>query len=124
MSELNQQRIRGIALYASQFGMSPAAVEAHFVENYGQDFAEAAFMTTGNGSWDENSLSDREKSLIVIAILATLGGVDERLVGHMKWAQDRNASIEDIRATLLLVANYAGFPRASVAMDLLKKITT
>ena len=87
MSELNQQRIRGIALYASQFGMSPAAVEAYFVENYGQDFAEAAFMATGNGSWDENSLSDREKSLIVIAILATLGGVDERLVGHMKWAQ-------------------------------------
>ena len=122
MTERNEQRERGIELYASQFGMSTAAVETYFVENYGQDFAEAAFTATGNGAWNENSLSDREKSLIVIAILATLGGVDDRLVGHMKWAQERKATIEDIKASLLLVANYAGFPRASVAMDLLKKI--
>ena len=67
--------------------------------------------------WGEGPLSLRERSLIVIAILATLGGVEQRLVGHVRWAIDHGATADEVRSTMTMVANYAGFARASIGLE-------
>jgi alkylhydroperoxidase/carboxymuconolactone decarboxylase family protein YurZ len=121
MSELNR-RAEGLQAYADQLGMSVSDVEAHFITNYGSAFSESAFLAAGGGNWQENELSLRERSLIVITVLTTLGAVDERLRGHLKWASQHNLNREDLEAALALIANYAGFARASVAMDLLNEL--
>jgi alkylhydroperoxidase/carboxymuconolactone decarboxylase family protein YurZ len=121
MSELNR-RAEGLQAYADQLGMSVSDVEAHFITNYGSAFSESAFLAAGGGNWQENELSLRERSLIVITVLTTLGAVDERLRGHLKWATQHNLNREDLEAALALIANYAGFARASVAMDLLNEL--
>jgi alkylhydroperoxidase/carboxymuconolactone decarboxylase family protein YurZ len=121
MSELNR-RAEGLQAYADQLGMSVLDVEAHFITNYGSAFSESAFLAAGGGNWQENELSLRERSLIVITVLTTLGAVDERLRGHLKWASQHNLNREDLEAALALIANYAGFARASVAMDLLNEL--
>ena len=121
MSELTR-RAEGLQAYADQLGMSVSDVEAHFITNYGSAFSESAFLAAGGGNWQENELSLRERSLIVITVLTTLGAVDERLRGHLKWATQHNLNREDLEAALALIANYAGFARASVAMDLLNEL--
>jgi alkylhydroperoxidase/carboxymuconolactone decarboxylase family protein YurZ len=121
MSELNR-RAEGLQAYADQLGMSVSDVEAHFITNYGLAFSESAFLAAGGGNWQENELSLRERSLIVITVLTTLGAVDERLRGHLKWATQHNLNREDLEAALALIANYAGFARASVALDILNEL--
>jgi 4-carboxymuconolactone decarboxylase len=113
----HDRRQRGLAAYASQFGMSEGEVEEYFVSTFGREFAEEAFSATGGAAWSGTSLTARDRSLIVIAILATLGGVEQRLAGHVRWAERNGATEEEIRSTMTLVANYAGFARASVAME-------
>ena len=121
MSELNR-RAEGLQAYADQLGMSVSDVEAHFIHNYGSSFSESAFLAAGGGNWQENELSLRERSLIVITVLTTLGAVDERLNGQLKWATQHNLNREDLEAALALIANYAGFARASVALDILNEL--
>lgn len=121
MSELNR-RAEGLQAYANQLGMRVSDVEAHFIHNYGSAFSESAFLAAGGGNWQENELSLRERSLIVITVLTTLGSVDERLKGHLKWATQHNLNREDLEAALALIANYAGFARASVALDILNEL--
>lgn len=64
MAEM-QRRERGIAAYASQFGVSEAEAEHMFVERFGRRFAEEAFNAAGGGAWAADSLSLRDRSLIV-----------------------------------------------------------
>ncbi len=122
MTEFKKQRKNGIELYADQLGMAPDEVEKHFIVTYGKEFAEAAFQATGSGAWEDNHLSLRDRSLVVISILASMGGVDSRLEGHFRWAIKHGATLAEIRSAILLVANYAGFAKASAALDILNKV--
>lgn len=123
MSE-DSRRARGIARYADQFGISEPEVEQAFLATFGTEFAEEAFQATGGAAWNDGPISLRERSLIVVAILAALGGVESRLSGHLRWALQHGATVEELRATLLMVANYAGFARASVALESLDALIT
>ncbi|MFM8349754.1 MAG: carboxymuconolactone decarboxylase family protein [Actinomycetales bacterium] len=111
------RRARGIARYADQFGISEPEVEQAFLSAFGAECAEEAFQATGGAAWNDGPITLRERSLVVVAILAAIGGVESRLTGHLRWALQHGATIEELRATLLMVANYAGFARASVALE-------
>jgi 4-carboxymuconolactone decarboxylase len=113
----DSRRARGIARYADQFGISGPEVERAFLSTFGAEFAEEAFQATGGAAWNDGPITLRERSLVVVAILAAIGGVESRLTGHLRWALEHGATIEELRATLLMVANYAGFARASVALE-------
>lgn len=111
------RRQRGIEVYASQFGIPESEVEEYFLSTFGPEFADEAFNASGGAAWDGPGLDDPTRSLIVIAILASLGGVESRLAGHARWALRRGVSADEIRSVMTLVANYAGFARASVALE-------
>jgi 4-carboxymuconolactone decarboxylase len=117
-----ERRLTGIRRYADQFGISELEVEQQFISTFGAEFAEEAFRATGGAAWNAQPLDLRERSLIVVAILAALGGVESRLAGHFRWAIAHGATVDELRATLLMVANYAGFARASVALEILATV--
>lgn len=70
--------------------------------------------------WSRPELSKRERSLITIALLATLGQDDE-VAMHVRATANTGATREDIREALLHVAIYAGVPAANHAIKIAKK---
>lgn len=83
-----------------------------------QDFiTETAWGTL----WASDALKKRERSLITLAILASLGR-EEEFVLHLKATANTGASMEDVQAALMHVAVYAGVPAANSAFRLAKKI--
>jgi 4-carboxymuconolactone decarboxylase len=114
------RRGEGIAAYASQFGIPEEEVPAFMAAMLGEQMAEEA-QHSAAAAWRENALSRRDRSLIVIASLITQGGVDSRLRGHLRWAGENGASREELEELVSLLAVYVGYPKASLAMELLRE---
>jgi alkylhydroperoxidase/carboxymuconolactone decarboxylase family protein YurZ len=57
----------------------------------------------------------------VLAALITQGGVESRMRGHIRWAVEHDVSPAQIEALVTLLANYVGYPRASVAMEVVRE---
>jgi 4-carboxymuconolactone decarboxylase len=115
------RRARGIAVYASQFGVSAQEAEQLFVERFGARMAEEAFAAQGGDAWADEPLSLRDRSLLVIAALITQGGAEERLRPHVRWALEHGATPGELDALASLLTVYAGFPRASVGMEVIRE---
>jgi 4-carboxymuconolactone decarboxylase len=111
---------RGLEAYASQFGIAPEEVPAWFAERFGERFGREAINAAG-GAWTEDSLSLRDRSLIVVAALIAQGGVEDRLRSHVRWAVEHGSNREELEALVTLLAVYAGYPRASVGMEVVRE---
>lgn len=116
-----ERRRRGLEAYASQFGVPAAEAERIFRERFGARMAEEAFHAAGGTAWEDDALSLRDRSLVVVAVLAALGGVESRLRPHVRWALEHGATPQELDALVCLVANYAGYARASVAMEAVRE---
>jgi len=110
---------RGLDAYSSQLGVGREEVPAWFADHFGERFGEEAINSAG-GAWPDDCLSLRDRSLIVITALIVQGGVEARLRGHVRWAIDHGSSREELEALATLLAPYAGFPRASVGMEIIQ----
>lgn len=115
----NERRERGLQAYGSQLGLSADEAGDWFRDRYGDRFAEEAINAAG-GAWTDDCLSRRDRSLIVVAALATLGGADERLRTHVRWALEHGSNRAELEALVTLLAVYVGYPRASVAMEVVR----
>jgi 4-carboxymuconolactone decarboxylase len=114
------RRRRGIAVYARQLGVSERDAEALFTQRFGARLAEEAFNAAGGSAWEEAPLTLRERSLVVLATLVALGGVEDRLRTHVRFAVAHGATGDELEALVTLVAVYAGFARASVAIEIVR----
>jgi 4-carboxymuconolactone decarboxylase len=114
------RRSRGIAAYASQFGIEPSEVVPQMTTLLGERMAEEAIQAAGGTAWEADELSLRDRSIVVLAALITQGGVESRLRGHIRWAMEHEVSPAQIEALVTLLANYVGYPRASVAMEVVR----
>jgi 4-carboxymuconolactone decarboxylase len=112
------RRTSGIAMYASQFGIPEEEVPGFMAELLGPRMAEEAQHASAR-AWTDEDLSMRDRSLIVIASLVTQGGVEPRLRTHLRWALQNGATRAELDALMVLLAGYVGWPKASVAMQLL-----
>jgi 4-carboxymuconolactone decarboxylase len=79
-------------------------------------------VQAAGGAWVEDCLSLRDRSLVVVAALAAQGGVEERLRTHVRWALEHGVTPEELDAALALLAVYVGYPRASVAMEVIQEV--
>ena len=111
---------RGREAYASQFGIGADEVDGWFAERYGARFGEEA-VNAAAGAWTDDALSLRDRSLIVVAALIVQGCADDRLRGHVRWAVEHGATREELEALCTLLAVYAGYPRASVGLELVRR---
>jgi 4-carboxymuconolactone decarboxylase len=110
---------RGLKAYASQFGIDESEVPAWFADRHGERFGEEAINAAG-GAWKDDELSLRDRSIVVVTALIALGGVEDRLRGHVRWAVEHGVTPEELEAIVSLLAVYVGYPRASVASEVVR----
>lgn len=60
----------------------------------------------------------------MLAALITQGGVESRLRQHVGWALEHGATGEELEALASLLEVYAGYPRASVGMEVIRDVLT
>ena len=116
---MNDRFERGLDAYASQFDIPREEVLAWFRERTGERFGVEA-VNAAAGAWVDDCLSLRDRSLVVVGALVAQGAVDDRLRGHVGWALEHGSSREELEALVTLLAVYVGFPRASVAMEIVR----
>jgi alkylhydroperoxidase/carboxymuconolactone decarboxylase family protein YurZ len=111
---------RGLDAYASQFGIPREDVAQWFTDRYGDQFGTEAINAAG-GAWSDDRLSRRDRSLVVVTALIALGGVEDRLRGHVRWAIDHGSTRDELEALGALLAVYVGYARASVGLEIIRE---
>lgn len=85
------------------------------------DFQEYITRNAWGDVWSRPGLTKRERSLIVIALMAALGH-DEELAMHIRATKNTGASKDDVKEVLLQTAVYAGVPAANRAFKIAKQV--
>lgn len=70
--------------------------------------------------WASDKISDRERSMLTLALLAALGNFEE-IPMHIRATANTGASKDDVLEAFQHVAIYAGVPRANHALKLAKQ---
>lgn len=76
--------------------------------------------TAWGNVWASDGISDRERSMLTLALLAALGNFDE-IPMHIRATARTGASKVDILEAFQHVAIYAGVPRANQALRLARE---
>ena len=71
--------------------------------------------------WSSEAITDREHSMLTIALLAALGNFEE-LPMHIRATARTGTSRTDVAEALQHVAIYAGVPRANHALKIAKAV--
>jgi 4-carboxymuconolactone decarboxylase len=67
-------------------------------------------------------LTARERELIIVAVLTTLGGAEPQVRAHLLAARAAGTTDEELEETILQACPYAGVPRAVNAMKELRTL--
>ncbi|WP_160573537.1 alpha/beta fold hydrolase [Actinomadura physcomitrii] len=67
-------------------------------------------------------LSRRDREIASTAIIASIGGADRRLAGHVRGALHQGVAPHELLALAEHIAVYAGFPRALNALDVVNEV--
>ncbi|APH56327.1 3-oxoadipate enol-lactonase [Granulibacter bethesdensis] len=86
-----------------------------------RDFQTWMTEAAWGGPWSRPGLDRRTRSLITLAVLATLRA-EEEFKGHCRATRNTGASPGDVAETLMHVACYAGIPAANAAMRIARAI--
>ncbi|KUF10099.1 4-carboxymuconolactone decarboxylase [Pseudoponticoccus marisrubri] len=91
------------------------AARSPFDDAFQRLITEGAWGTV----WASDGITDRERSMITLALLAALGNFDE-IPMHIRATARTGASKTDVLEAFQHVAIYAGVPRANHALKLAK----
>ena len=87
---------------------------------FDRDFQAFITRTAWGGVWTRPGLTLRERSLLVLTILAALGHHEELRL-HTRASRNTGATPADIAEAMMHVAAYAGIPAANSAMRIVKE---
>jgi 3-oxoadipate enol-lactonase/4-carboxymuconolactone decarboxylase len=88
---------------------------------FDSDFQAFITRTAWGGVWTRPGLDRRTRSLLTIAMMASLGH-EEELKLHLRATRNTGASPADVTEVLMQVAVYAGIPAANAAFRHAKEI--
>ena len=71
--------------------------------------------------WKRTELTPKERSLITVAALTTMGNTDQ-LVFHLDFATQNGNSEAELIEAITHLAFYAGWPKAMAAMTVAKHV--
>ena len=86
-----------------------------------EEFQRWVTSTAWGAIWGRPQLSRRDRSLITITQLASLGKLEE-LSLHLKATKHTGLSRDDIKEALMQVGVYSGIPAANAAFKIAKKV--
>lgn len=92
------------------------AAKTPFDDAFQNLITESAWGTV----WASEAISQRERSMLTLALLAALGNFDE-IPMHIRATARTGASRQDVLEAFQHVAIYAGVPRANHAIKLAKQ---
>ena len=92
------------------------AAKSPFDEAFQGLITEGAWGTV----WASDGISQRDRSMLTLALLAALGNFDE-IPMHIRATARTGASKQDVIEAFQHVAIYAGVPRANHALKLAKQ---
>ena len=90
------------------------------VTDFDRDFQAFITRSAWGGVWTRPGLTLRERSLLVLTILATLGHHEELRL-HTRATRNTGATPAGIAEAMMHVAAYAGIPAANSAMRIVKE---
>jgi len=122
MSTQSERRTNGIDLLRTLGGSAydPAKSADGMVRRHGALGSFAVDHVLGN-LWSRPQLSRRDRSLIVVSFLATIGSIDE-LRSHVRGALNHGVTRSEVEEIVLQVAGYAGFPMAMQASRIVDEV--
>ncbi|AUC53200.1 MAG: 4-carboxymuconolactone decarboxylase [Sagittula sp.] len=83
-------------------------------------FQEMITETAWGNLWASDRITDRERSMLTLALLAATGNFEE-IPMHIRATARTGASKEDVAEAFQHVAIYAGVPKANHALKLAKQ---
>lgn len=111
----------GRAIYARNFGTDEAEAERIMTERVGVQFAREAFEAAGGPGWQSTALTNRDRSIAVIAALVSQNVTDERLLTYLSLARRNGIDQEGLSALMVLLTAYIGQPYTSLAMETVRR---
>lgn len=91
------------------------AAKTEFDQPFQTLITEGAWGTV----WADDSITQRERSMLTLALLAATGNFEE-IPMHIRATESTGASKTDVMQAFLHVAIYAGVPKANHAIKLAK----
>ena len=111
------RRERGLARLA-ELHDEPGGEE--FLANLG-DLGDLTVDFAFGDVHSREGLSARERELLIVAVLSTLGGLEPQVRAHIRAARAIGVPDQELEETIIQIAPYAGFPRAINAMKILRE---
>lgn len=108
---------RGIAVYAETFGVDADEVRGLFAQRVGSRFAGEAILAAGGPAWNDPSLDDRCRSVVVLTALICEGVRGNRLTTHLERAVRAGLDQPALEVLTVLLALYVGQARTSLAAE-------
>lgn len=112
---------RGQEVRREVLGADHVARAAAAATPFDADFQRFITETAWGSVWARPGLDRRTRSLITIAILASLNRREE-LEMHLRASKNTNTPPEEVAEALLHVAVYAGVPAAHAAFEVAKAV--
>jgi len=112
---------RGQQVRREVLGDEHVARAAAATTSFDGDFQKFIVETAWGSVWARPGLDRRTRSLITVAILASLNRREE-LEMHLRATRNTNTSREDVAEALFHVAVYAGVPAAHTAFQVAKAV--
>ena len=122
MTTQAQRRANGIDLLRTLGGgaYDPARAATAMVRRHGALGTFAVDHVLGN-LWSRPQLSRRDRSMIVVTFLATIGSIEE-LRSHVGGALHHGVTRSEVEEIILQVAGYAGYPMAMQASRIVDEV--
>jgi 4-carboxymuconolactone decarboxylase len=98
----------------------PSGAQKAFGE-FAPDFVHFTDDVLFGQVWPRTELSPKERSLVTVSVLATLGATDQ-LVYHLGLAKENDNTEAELIEAITHIAFYAGWPRAMSAMTVAKEV--
>ncbi len=89
--------------------------------DFDREFQRWITSTAWGAIWGRTELSLRDRSLITITQLASLGNLEE-LALHLRATKNTGLSKNDVKEALMQVGVYSGVPAANAAFRIAKKV--
>ena len=100
---------KGLEIRKSVLGADYVERSLASADAFTQDFQELVTTYCWGAIWGRDGLSKRDRSLLNLAMLASLGRLEE-LKLHVRGALNNGLTMDEIKEVLLQVAIYAGVP--------------
>jgi 4-carboxymuconolactone decarboxylase len=121
---MDQERFeRGLAIRREVVGAKyvDTALENAANDGFSKDFQELVTEFCWGAGWGRNALSRRDKSLLNLVMIGTLGRSSEFKL-HLRGALRNGCTKAEIEDTLIQLSIYAGIPAGVEAFRLAREV--